>query len=146
MQTLLYVLLAVFVGAIISVYFPMNSSVSKYFGSPITANVSFFLVAFLTAILIFAMFGDIRTVREIKNIPPYLFLAGVISSFMVLGTTFLIPKLGARKLFMLLIAGQVIMAMIVSHFGILESPKDPVTFKKLAGAVILVFGAVISIA
>lgn len=145
MQTLLYVLLAVFIGAIISVYFPMNSLVSRYFGSPITANLSFLLVAFLTAIMIFALFGDVRTVREIKNIPPYLFLAGAISAFMVLGTTFLIPKLGARKLFILMIAGQIIMAMIVSHFGVLESPKDPVTFKKLVGAVILVCGAVVSI-
>lgn len=144
MQTLLYILLAVFMGAIFSVYLPMNSSVSRYFGSPITANVTFFLVALLTAMLIFALFGDFRTVLKLKSIPPYLFLTGVISAFMILGTTFLIPKLGARKLFILLIAGQVITAMIVSHFGVLESPEDPITLQKLVGAALLILGAVVS--
>jgi transporter family-2 protein len=144
MPTLLYVLLAVLMGAIISVYLPMNSSVSRYFGSPITANVTFFLAALLTAMLTFALFGDFRTVLKLKSIPPYLFLTGVISAFMVLGTTFLIPRLGARRLFILLIAGQVVMAMIISHFGVLESPQDPVTPQKLVGAALLVLGAVVS--
>jgi transporter family-2 protein len=146
MQTLLYVLLAVLTGAIISVYLPMNSVISRYLGSPVAANVSFFAVALLTSILIFTMFGDIRAVYRVKNIPPYLFLTGVVSALMVLDTTFLIPKLGARKLFILLIAGQVVMAMVISHFGILESQKDPITFQKLIGAALLIVGAIVSVA
>ena len=63
---------------------------------------------------------------------------------MILGTTFLIPHLGARKFFILLISGQIIMAIVVRHFGILESPKDPISMKKVIGASIVVMGAFIS--
>jgi transporter family-2 protein len=144
MQSLLFILLAIVMGAVISVYLPMNSSVSRYFGSAITANISFFLVALLTAILIFALFGDFSSILRLKKVPPYLFLTGVISALMVLGTTFLIPRLGARKLFILLIGGQIVMAMIISHLGILESPKDPITLRKLVGAALLVIGSFVS--
>jgi transporter family-2 protein len=61
-----------------------------------------------------------------------------------LGTTILIPHIGARKFFILLIAGQVLMAIVVSHFGLLESPKDPVNMKKMIGAVLVLSGALFS--
>jgi len=144
MQTSIYFILAIITGAIISIYLPMNTVVAKYLGSPITANVSFFLAALITAFIIFMVFGDLKTIKNISNVPPYLLLTGVIGAMMVLGTTFLIPKLGARKFFVLLISGQVIMALLISHFGILESPTDPVNWKKIAGAAILILGAFIS--
>jgi len=124
----------------------MNSVVARYSGSPLTANIAFYVVGLLTSIVILSLFGDFRTILKFRNVPPYLFLVGVMSAVLVLGTIVLIPKFGARKVFILLIAGQVIMAMIVSHLGILESPKDPITSQKLVGAALLVFGVVVSMA
>jgi uncharacterized membrane protein YdcZ (DUF606 family) len=77
--------------------------------------------------------------------PPYLYLTGFISAFIVLSITFLIPILGARKLVNLSLAGQILMAMIVSHLGILESPHDPITLKKLFGASLFITGAIVSV-
>jgi transporter family-2 protein len=145
MQTGLYILAALLIGAISSIYMPMNSSVSKFLGSPLTANMSFYLVALITSILLFAIFGEFETIHNLRNVPPLLYLTGFISAFIVLGITFLIPILGARKLVILSLAGQILMAMIVSHFGILESPVDPVNFKKVIGAALLIMGAMVSV-
>jgi transporter family-2 protein len=123
----------------------MNSTVSKYLGSPITANISFFVVAFIVSILIFAFFGDYKTLFKLKEVPPHLFLTGAGAACMILGTTFLIPKIGARKFFILVVAGQILMAMAISHFGILGSPKDTISLKKIMGAILLLLGAVISV-
>ena len=144
MNTGLLILFAIFIGAISAIYLPMNSSVSRYLGSPLTANISFYLVALITSIVIFAIFGEFEKIYNIKNVPPYLFLTGFISVFIVLGITFLIPLLGARKLIILSIAGQLIMAMIVSHFGVLESPEDPINLRKFFGATLLIPGAMVS--
>jgi len=144
MQTVVYISIAFFLGVLMSIYLPMNSSVSRHVGSPITANVTFFLTALLTSILIFFINGQFDTLNKIKEVPAYLYLTGFISAFMILGTTFLIPHLGARKFFILLISGQIIMAIVVSHFGILESPKDPISIKKAIGASIVIIGAFIS--
>ena len=144
MQNVFYIFIAVLMGIIISIYLPMNSSVSRYLGSVFTANITFFLVALITSILLFLIFGEFNTIYFIKNVPPYLYLTGFVSAFIVLGTTFLIPHLGARNLFIFVVSGQILMAVIVSHFGILESPEDPITFKKICGAILVVCGAYVS--
>lgn len=145
MQTGTYIFLALMIGVISAIYLPMNSSVSRYIGSPLTANITFYGVALVTLILLFAVLGDFATIANLKKVPPWLYLTGFISAFIVLAITFLIPKLGARQLVVLSIAGQIIMAMIVSHLGILESPKDPITIKKVVGAALLVSGVVVSV-
>jgi transporter family-2 protein len=145
MQNIMTITLAVSMGIIMSIYLPMNSSVSKYLGSSITANVTFFTVALFTSIGIFFIFGEFHSLYHIKEVPIYLYLTGFISAFIVLGTTFLIPYLGARKFFILVVAGQILMAVLVSHFGILESPKEAVTIKKIIGAFLVIVGAYISI-
>jgi transporter family-2 protein len=144
METYFFALLALAMGMLMSVYLPMNTSVSKYSGSPFAANASFYLVGLVASIAILAVFGDLRAALKLKSVPPYLFLTGVMSNLVVLSTIFLIPRFGARKAFVLLLAGQVIMAIIVSHFGLLESPKDPITVQKLVGAALLILGAIIS--
>ena len=113
-------------------------------GSPITASVPFFIISLITTLFIFFLSADYRTIYKIKNMPAYLFLPGFAAALIVLGTTYLIPRIGARKFFILVITGQILMALIINHFGILESPKDPITQKKLLGALLIVVGAVLS--
>ncbi|MBI5567888.1 MAG: DMT family transporter [Chloroflexi bacterium] len=139
-------ILAVVLGAAISIYMPMNGAIAKVAGSPIVANVLFYFVGLLTSLALLGVFGDVRAILKLKNLPPFLLLTGVMSALMVLGTIFLLPQLGASKLFLLQIVGQIIMAMIVSHFGLLESPQDPITPQKFIGAALLIAGAIITVA
>ncbi len=144
MQTISFMMVTFLLGALMTVYLPMNSAVSRWVGSPITASVIFFAVALLTALILFIVAGEYGTVAKIKDVPGYLYVAGVISVLMIVGTTFLIPKIGARQFFILLVSGQVIMALVVSHLGILESPKDLITLKKIVGAALVVCGVFVS--
>ncbi len=145
MNTGIYIFLALMIGVISAIYLPMNSSVSRYLGSPLTATITFYTVALLTTVIMFVLIGDGATLKNIGSVPPWLYLTGFISAFIVIAITFLIPKLGARQLVILSIAGQLVMAMIVSHLGVLESPKDPITLKKVIGAGLLFAGAVVSV-
>jgi len=144
MHTTIYIVLAFSMGLIMSIYLPMNSSVAKYIGSSTTANVIFFTVALLTSALIFFLSGRWDTINNLKALPAILYLAGFVSAFVVLGTTILIPHIGARKFFILLITGQILMAIVVSHFGLLESPQDPINMKKMIGAALVLTGAIFS--
>ena len=145
MHTGIYLLFALLIGVISSVYMPMNALVGKYLGSPLTANISFYFVAFVTSIVLFAFFGEHETMYKFGTVPPYLFLTGVVSAFIVLSITFLIPILGIRTLTVLTITGSLLTAMVVSHFGALASPVDPINIKKVVGAVLLISGAIISV-
>ena len=59
MQSGLYIFFALIIGAISSIYLPMNSSVSRYIGSPLTASITFYLVALVTSIVLLLIFGQV---------------------------------------------------------------------------------------
>jgi len=144
MQTVLFTMLSLLMGIMLAIYLPMNSTVARYLGSSIAASIPFFLIAFITTIFMYFLISDYTTILKANTIPFYLFLPGFIAAFMVLGTTFLIPKIGARKFFILTITGQIFMGIVLSNYGLLESPKDTITIKKLCGAVLMLAGAVLS--
>jgi transporter family-2 protein len=140
-----YLIIAFLMGVILSTYLPMNSSASRYLGSSIAASFSFFIVATATSLCILLFSGQYHALTKLKTVPAYLHIAGIISAFFIVGTTFLVPKIGARTFFILLVSGQILMAIAISHFGLLESPQDPVTIKKMAGAILVIAGAVLSV-
>ena len=140
-----FLIIAFLMGVILSTYLPMNSSASRYLGSSIAASFSFFIVATATSMLILLFSGQYQCLTKLKTVPVYLHIAGIISAFFIVGTTFLVPKIGARTFFILLVSGQILMAIAISHFGLLESPQDPVTLKKVAGAFLVIAGAVLSV-
>ena len=141
----IFVLTAFLMGATLSVYLPMNSSVSRHLGSSIAASATFFLVATFTVLLVLLLGGQQHAMTRIRNVPVYLHTAGIVSAFFIIGTTFLIPKIGARTFFIMSISGQILTAIAVSHLGILESPQDPISLKKAAGAILVIAGAVLSV-
>jgi transporter family-2 protein len=141
---LLLIAFTFFMGIMLAVYLPANSVVARQLGSPITALIPFFFIALVTTVILLFIFGDYRTFFKIKNLPAYLFLPGFAAAFMVLGTTFMIPKIGARNYFILGISGQILTSMFLSHFSLLASPHDPITLKKIVGAFLLLAGAVLS--
>ena len=141
----IFILTAFLMGASLSVYLPMNSSVSRHLGSSIAASATFFVVATLTVLLVLILGGQQHALARLRSVPLYLHVAGIVSAFFIIGTTFLIPKIGARTFFIMSISGQILTAIIVSHLGILESPEDPISLKKAAGAILVIAGAVLSV-
>ena len=133
-------------GALISIYMPMNSSIARYLGSAKAANMMFFICACIASMIIFFFLDETKVLLNLSITPKYLFLNGVMSALVVLGMTYMIPRLGAGDFFVLLLSGQILMALIVSHLGILESPQEAITLQKLFGAGLVIIGAYLSVA
>lgn len=144
MPSFIYFLIAFLLGAITPIYLPMNSVISRHVGSPALANVVFFFVALMATTLLAAS-GNGLAFHRFQGVPFYLYISGVISAVLVLGTTVLIPRLGANHFFILFVSGQIMMALFVSHLGILESPQDSLSVRKLLGAVLLLSGVTLSV-
>ena len=85
-MSVLLVLFALLMGAIISIYLPMISQTAKILSSTSLANVSFFGVAFFASILVAVLTGSReKDFSAMTSIPLYLLSAGVMSALMVLG-------------------------------------------------------------
>ena len=136
-----YALIAVAMGGSLALYIPMLSQSGRIVGSPVMANIPFFFIALLTTIVIFLATGKLSAVGNLAQVPPWMFTAGIVSAFMIVGSVFLIPRIGAGPFFVLLVAGQLLMGAVVSHFGLLGSPVDPANLKKVAGVLLAIAGA-----
>ena len=133
--------LALVLGAIISIYLPMISRTAQILGNGPMANVPFFGIAFAASIIIALATGN-RTEQFLKigSLPLWLLTAGVMSAGMIIGSSYLVPKIGIGAFFVLLVSGQVIAGMVFGYFGLFGVPATALSAGKVLGAAMVIGG------
>jgi transporter family-2 protein len=66
--------------------------------------------------------------------------AGIMSAGLIIGSSFLIPRLGLGIFFVLLVSGQVLAGMVFGQLGLFGVAPSPMTAAKLAGAAMVIAG------
>jgi transporter family-2 protein len=136
-------LMAMLVGAGITVQVGMNSTVRLAIGSPVLATIVNFTVG-LAALIVLALIGGERpTPGSIATVPAWAWLGGLLGATYVAATTVLGPRLGAATLMALTLTGQMAAALIVDHYGAIGFPQNPITPARLAGTALLVAGVIL---
>jgi len=139
-----YLALTVVMGAIVTLHMTMNAYAGILAGNMRMANVIFWLVGLTTAIAVAWNQRDPEFYRRLDSVPGWLILAGAIGAGISMFTNLAVPKIGAVNLTLLLLVGQLGASSILSHFGALGSPRDPVSWWKVGGVVLAAGGAVLS--
>lgn len=135
-------ILAALMGASLAVYLPMISRTSQIMGSPVMGNVPFFLVAFLTSTAVALAAGQrAPAFARMTDIPAWLFLAGVMSAGMILGASYLVPRIGPAALFVIFVAGQVTCGAVLSQFGLIGVPRQALSWTTALGIILVIAGA-----
>jgi len=140
LQFLVFIVIALSLGALISIYTPMISSSSIVMGSPLAGSIVFFFIALLTSVILLFLFGDLRTLLNVSNVPTIYMLSGILSAVVIFGVSLSVPVLGLRRFIILMIAGQIIMSAVAGHYGFLGIPRDSLTVKKVLGLVFVICG------
>lgn len=135
--------LAVLVGSISGIHIPLNSALGAKIQSPLLASVILFGVAITATGLAFLVTGNRGAVEALRSVPPWYFLPGLFSAVAVTSSTFLIPRIGAINLFVIVLSLQMISRMVISHYGWLSSPVTPISIYKMVGALMLMAGALL---
>ena len=134
-------LLTLFIGVILSLHLSMNAQVGVMIKNPKMGNAIFWTIGGFTAIVIGLTSWDAAVFTALKDVPFWLLTAGIMGAALVFGIAWVIPKLGAGPVFVLMIAGEVIASMVFSHFGVLGSPIERISWIKIVGVVLLIGGA-----
>jgi transporter family-2 protein len=136
-------LLAILVGAGLTLQVGMNSTVRLVIGSPVLATIVNFAVG-LAALLLLALASGVRVIPgSTSAVPAWAWLGGLLGAAYVAATTVLGPRLGAAAMLALTLAGQMVAAMIVDHYGVIGFPQNPMTPARFAGAALLVAGVLL---
>ena len=69
-----------------------------------------------------------------------LLTAGVMSAGMIIGSSYLIPKIGIGAFFVLMVSGQVLAGMTFGYFGLFGVAATQLSLGKMLGAALVILG------
>ena len=144
MQALFLYVVALGAGASVVTQQILNSSLRTGLGSPAWAGLISYAGGLITMIVAVIALGErVPSWKVIAGVPWWAWSGGVFGAAFILLAILLLPSLGAATLFALVIAGQVLAAVTLDHFGALGLTPHPVSTARLVGAVLLIVGVVL---
>ena len=132
--------ITVFLGVILTVHLAMNGAVGAAIGNPRVGNAVFWCIGAVTALLIGATGWSAGALSGLGSVNPLMLTAGAMGASLVFGIAWIIPQIGAQQMTVMLLTGQILSAMLLSHFGWLGSPVQPVSVMNAAGALLMIAG------
>jgi transporter family-2 protein len=143
MKIHLYVL-TMLLGVVLAVHLAMNGKVGSVLQNPRVGNALFWCIGALGAVAIGLSGWQSGALDPLHQVHPVLLTAGVLGACLVFAIAWLIPQVGAGSVMITLLAGQVIGGLIMSHYGWLGSPVQPVTMSKVIGVLVMIGGVVLA--
>ena len=122
----------------------LNGSLRTALGSPAWAGLASYAGGLVTMIIaVIALREGVPSWKTVVDVPWYAWSGGVFGGAFILLAILLLPTLGAATLFALVIAGQVLAAITLDHFGAFGLTPHPVGTARLLGAALLIAGVVL---
>jgi transporter family-2 protein len=143
MRAYLYVL-TVFLGVVLTVHLAMNAAVGAAIGNPRVGNAVFWTIGAVTAIVIGLTGWRAGALSGLSQVNPMLLTAGALGASLVFGIAWLIPQIGAGPMTLCLLLGQILSSMVISHYGLLGSPVQPMAAINIVGAIVMFAGVLLA--
>jgi transporter family-2 protein len=94
----------------------------------------------LLGTLIFYFISGSRGTFFPSGTPWFLYVGGLCGFLVILSLAFVFPKIGAAVAIAIVVLGQGAAALAIDHFGLMSMPKEPVTFVRVAGLLLILGG------
>ncbi|MEM1337607.1 MAG: DMT family transporter [Bacteroidota bacterium] len=141
---LFFILLAIIAGAVLPLQAGLNVQLGKSVHQPIFAAFASFLIGTIGLLIyLLVLKFDFTTVTQTKSVSPVVWLAGILGAFYVAVVIILAPRLGVALTFVLVVAGQMVVSLILDHYGLLGLPIKHINWQRLIGVLFLVAGVLL---
>lgn len=144
MANLLYVAVAVSIGAALSLQPPINAAMARGLESPLMAACVSIFISFMLIVPTWLVFskGNVD-LSQVRALPWWVLVGGLIGVVFVAGSVIVAPVLGVALFFVCVVAGQLVGAMLVDQLGAFGSTVKHVNMTELLGIVLVLVGAVL---
>jgi transporter family-2 protein len=137
----IYLLAALAGGAILPVQVALNTLLRRYVGEPMQVTFISYLAGTLASLVIcFALRYPLPASTALAQSSWWMWIGGCLGTLYVWSTIFATPKIGAALALALTIAGQMIAAMLLDHYGAIGLARYPASPTRIAGVVLVVIG------
>lgn len=141
---LLFLALALLAGGMIPFQSAMNSQLGRSLQSPYYSALSVFVVAAI-GLVIYNLLSQqsVPTIQQFAEAPRWSYLGGVMGGIYILLIVICAPRLGIGNVTIMVLLGQVLAAMLIDQFGLLNATLHPINWQRLVGVGLLIAGVYI---
>lgn len=140
----LYLILAVLAGIAMPTQATVNSKMAESVNSVILAAFISFAVGTITLFVYILLSGVPLTELALsRNAPPIAWIGGFLGVFFVCIMATAVPRIGVALAFSLAIGGQMLITLLIDHFGFLDVPVKEINLTRLTGSALIIVGVIL---
>lgn len=140
------ILLAAMIGVALATQTAINSQLRQYLNSPLQAAlISFAVGTFCLILLVYSQPIVRPSLNQLSLIPWWLWLGGCLGVYCLSISIYTAPKLGFLSFTGLVLFGQLLMSMLLDHFGLLGVEKNPIQWQRFLGTVFIALGIILTL-
>ena len=129
------------VGATLAVQIGLNATMKGHVGSPMAAALVNFAVGTIFLFVVVALGrGSLTGLAQAAAAPWWAWGGGILGGLYIASSALFGPSIGGATFLALLVAGQMIAALALDHYGLLGFPVRPLDAWRVAGALLVVSG------
>lgn len=141
---LIFLLLVAGGGAALTLQAAWNARLRLATGSPVLTTMISIIVTLITfSLVLLSGLSPRGTVPSFNAIPKWAWFGGVCAAYYLLASLIALPKLGAAAVFSLVIAGQLIGALVLDSTGAFGVPHVGLSPTRIVGVVLLLAGVLL---
>ncbi len=140
MAILLFYFIVVLAGGFQGVQAGLNTELRSFVGHPVRAALISFCVGTVALFLYNLTIREPWPVRSALHAPWWVWLGGLLGAGYIALTIVLMPRVGAGLYVALAVAGQLCVAVLLDHFGLLGFKTQPISLFRVLGILFLAAG------
>jgi len=119
----------------------MNARLASLLGNPVQAAFVSFCVGALALLAALLWLRDgLPSVARLSDVPPLYLSGGLFGVAFITTAILLVPRIGVANVLFIGLAGQMVMSMLIDHFGLFGVVRHPINTWKLLGVLLIVSG------
>jgi transporter family-2 protein len=129
------------VGAMLALQVGMAATMKNHVGSPMAAALVNFVVGTIFLFIAVALGrGSLSGLAQVGAAPWWAWGAGILGGLYITSSAAFGPMLGGATFLALVVAGQMLAALALDHYGLLGFPVRPLDAMRVGGAVLVIAG------
>jgi len=141
--SLIAILVVVLAGGATALQAPTNAKLATAVASPVNAAFISFAVGTTVLGIVAALMQTRPDMAAARARPWYGWLGGVYGACFVVAAAWGVPRLGVAMTITLMVGGQLLLSLILDHFGALGVPRQPLNLGRIAGVGLVLAGVLL---
>ncbi|MCS3429793.1 DMT family transporter [Klebsiella sp. BIGb0407] len=144
LYTLSLIVLALIAGALVPFQAGTNAILGRTLGHPLWATVASLCVSLICILpLILALRLQLPKLDAAVQAPTWIWFGGLAGVIFITAALMLVPRLGGTGFIACVIAGQMVTALIIDHFGLMGLAEKSASLGRISGVLVIFAGVII---